>query len=336
MRFHRAAVWLAAFALAGSVAERAHAQEAGAEAASGEAASAQPPPEAEPAPDAVLQEAMLRYEGAVAVFDRGDFGAALAEFDRIYELMEGHPRRYFVLYNIGQCHERLFRYDRAMDAYQRYLDEGGPQAEDRIAVETTIRTLEGLLGAVRVQVNVQHAEVWVGDRQVGEAPGVVRLPAGSHAMEVRAEGFTSVRREIVIAARQLMDQTFELSALSDFRGLDPSLFFIGLGATVASAGVGAGFGIAALQERASVNDVLADPSRRYSLDSDAASSKIRELATIADIFYGIAVGLGVTSIVFAVLTNWSGEGGTTSEGAAWLILPSASPTSLSLSAVGAF
>lgn len=290
--------------------------------------------EEEEAPDRVLQEAMLRYDAAVEVFDRGDFGAALAEFERIYELLDGHPNQYFVLFNIGRCQEQLFRYDRAMDAYQRYLDEGGEAAEDRQEVTITIRTLENLLGGVRIAVNIPEAEVWISDRMIGTAPGVVRLPAGQHVLEVRAEGYTSVRREIVLAARQLMDQSFELSALSDFQGLDAGLFWAGLGLTAASLGVGAGFGIAALTERGRVNDLFAN---RIAYDPDAEGANIASLALIADIFYGIGGAFLVTTVIFAVLTDWDGGGSSAGgSGSAFMLTPIATPDSAGLSLMGAF
>ena len=45
--------------------------------------------------------------------------------ERIYELLEGHPNQFFVLYNLGRAYEELHRYDLAIQMYRRYLDEGG-------------------------------------------------------------------------------------------------------------------------------------------------------------------------------------------------------------------
>src|SRR5690606_17791482 len=75
--------------------------------------------------DPRMSEAERRFAEAEALYTRGDYTGALVEFQRIYDLLEGHERRYFVLYNMGRCQEQLFRYADALDSYHRYLREGG-------------------------------------------------------------------------------------------------------------------------------------------------------------------------------------------------------------------
>ena len=84
------------------------------------------------APDA-LAEARRRHAAGRSLLEANppDYNAALAEFQRAYDLLEGHPRRYLELSNIGRCYQGLGQYDRAMEYYERYLREGGAQAEDR-------------------------------------------------------------------------------------------------------------------------------------------------------------------------------------------------------------
>ena len=76
------------------------------------------------------------------------YNAALAEFERAYQLLEGNPRRYLELKNIGDCHLGLGQTDAALDAYRRYLREGGASAENREDIEQRIRQLcEGTAAA---------------------------------------------------------------------------------------------------------------------------------------------------------------------------------------------
>lgn len=265
-----------------------------------------------PAEDVALTEAMARFEAAAALFDRGDHSGALAEFERIYALLEGHPRRYFVLYNIGQCEEQLFRYDLALDAYHRYLQEGGAADPDHGTVEATLRTLEGLLGTVRVTLASAEpdlvAEVWALDRQVGVAPGEIRMPGGEHALEVRAPGYEAVRRTVTVTARSSVDLELTLPRLSDVHGLSPAYFAVGVGATVAAVIVGAVLGGLALATRSDADRCLADESCAFQLDVDAQGSAIRELATGADVSFGVAGALGITSILLALFTDFGGHG----------------------------
>ena len=283
-----------------------HAQEASDDAAPGpdQAEQVEAAPE-EPQPPNMV-EANERVARGEALFEQGDFDAALAEFERAYEVIGEHPARYIVLYNIGQAHERRFRYDLAMRYYRRYLEEGGPQAEDRATVEATIRTLEGLLATIHVTVNVPEAEVWVGDRQVGTAPGEVLVPGGRHVVEVRAPGYVPAQQEVQVPPRSEQTVAFELTRLADeYRGLSPVYFWGSTGLAVVALGLGVTFGLMASAEHSSLEDMAADPARRW-LVTDEDNARVARLALIADIGFGAAVLFAATAMVLAFQTDWGG------------------------------
>src|SRR5689334_10173280 len=117
----------------------------------GAPAAAQAPAEIMPGPppeSADAEAARTAVARAKALFAVGDYGAALAEFTRAYELLHDDPRQADVLNNIAVCYERMFRYDLALTHYQRYLDESTASAEDRAEVEAVMRSLRDLLGTV--------------------------------------------------------------------------------------------------------------------------------------------------------------------------------------------
>lgn len=89
-----------------------------------------------------LEEARREFEQAETEFERANFALALRGFERSYELLEGHPRRPLVLYNIGRCYEELGRYREARDAYTRYLRDAGDEALQREETEARVRELE--------------------------------------------------------------------------------------------------------------------------------------------------------------------------------------------------
>ncbi|UJR84018.1 tetratricopeptide repeat protein [Sandaracinus amylolyticus] len=275
---------------------RGHAQDA---VAPSEAAPEEPPPSPE------LAEAMERYEGAERLFEQGDYRGALAEFQRIYELLEGHPNQFFVLYNLGRAYEELHRYDLAIDMYRRYLDEGGEGAEDRAEVEASLRALERLLGTVAITIaegGPDTAEVWLGEWQVGVAPGEVHIPGGQHTIEVRAQGYEVLRREIQVASRQRIELELELARLSDFRGVTPALFVTSTALAVASLGVAIGLGVNAMMLNQDAEECR--DTAGCGLDPGARRAEIRDFALAADVMYGVAGLFAVSSVVLIFVTDW--------------------------------
>ncbi len=255
-------------------------------------------PAAQPAPTEQELAARERFQSGELLFENGNFDAALAEYQAVYDLLEGHPRRYNVLFNIGLCNERLFRYDRAIEFYQRYLDEGGADAEDRATVEASIRTLHGLLGTVTIRSNVS-ASVWAGDREIGRAPGEVMLPAGTHALSMRADGYEEARVEVQVTPRA--NETVSVTLDEVFDGISPAGFGITLSLALVAAGVGGYFAWDAYQLNQDAEmRVPGDPT--VELDRDA----IRDRALLADVFFGVAGLFAVTAIILLPFTRFGG------------------------------
>ena len=77
------------------------------------------------------------HEAGVVAFEAGSYEAAMRLFERAYELSE----RPELLYNIGTTADRLRENEKALDAFQRYLDQV-PQAANRAAVERRVEVLQ--------------------------------------------------------------------------------------------------------------------------------------------------------------------------------------------------
>lgn len=238
-----------------------------------------------------------------ALFDRGDFDAALAEFEAAYEAIGEHPSRFLILYNIGQCHERRFRYDVALTYYRRYLAEGGSRADGHAEVEANVHALEGLLSTVSVETHAPNAEIYFDDRPLGAAPGEVHVPAGLHVVSVRAEGYVTAERSVAIPAAGHLALTLEPIRLSDeYRGISPAFAITFGGLALATLGVGIGFGVAAVDARAAYDRTFREnPWTLQQEDLD----HLHSLAITADIFYGATAVLGLTGLVLGVMGDWS-------------------------------
>jgi tetratricopeptide (TPR) repeat protein len=250
-------------------------------------------------------DARARVARGEALFERGDYDAALAEFEAAYEAIGEHPSRFLVLYNIGQCHERRFRYDVALDYYRRYLDQGGRAEAGHEEVEANVRALETLLSTLEVSTSAPAAQAFVDGRLAGPVPGEVRVPAGLHVLSVRAEGFVPAERSLQVPAAGRLQVTLEPTRLSDeYHGISPVFSLVVAGLAVGALGVGIGYGLAAIDQRAQLDAALADPVGRWDVTIDPGLAAIRERALVADILYGSAGVLGLTALVLGVVSDW--------------------------------
>lgn len=252
--------------------------------------------------DARLNEARERIARGEQLYTDGSYEAALAEFSETLELLRGHQLRYLVLYNMAKCQERLFLYDAALSSYRAFLEQGGAFTELEGEVRAKIDMLDGLLGTVRISVDVRAYEVWVDDRRIGENLDTFLVPGGTHKVEVRAPGYVPAQQEVQVAARAERSITFVLERLAEeFEGLSPVLFWSATGVAVVAAGVGAGFGIRALSQR---NDVDA---RTPAIGTDDEASDIRKSALLADVMFGVAGVAAITAVIFALFTDWGDD-----------------------------
>lgn len=103
-------------------------------------ARADEPPDTTPAEDEEISEARALFMAGRVAFEEGRFDAALAHFKASYEL----SGRAGLLYNIGQCHDRLRKDREAIAAFEQYLI-ADPEAENRAAVEARLQTLRASL-----------------------------------------------------------------------------------------------------------------------------------------------------------------------------------------------
>ena len=305
------------------------------------ATPASPPPAAAPASEAPADphvvEARAHFDQGAVFFERENYEAALAEFDRAYELLQGNPNQFTVLYNIGQTHERLFQYDAALTAYREYLERGGEQADDRVAVQATMRALDSLLSTIHVVTNVARADVWLDDRRIGNAPGELRIPGGRHVLQLRAPGYLPNQVEVQIVARARRDVIVNLTRIPTTHGLSPILFGTAAGIAVVAAAVGGGFGISALiqsgQAQAQLNDSV-DRLRAQTLTQEQRD--IGQAALTADILYASAAGFAVIAGVLFVFTDFRGHPSSAAPPAHAAITPMLTPGLAGLSLQGAF
>lgn len=251
--------------------------------------------------DLQLDRARVITVHAERLFDAGHFAASLAEYTRAYEALAGHPRQYFVLYNLAACHERLFHYDLALAFYEQYLARAPESEPDRAQVASIMQMLRGLLGTLVVESSVPST-IWIDDRKLGPAPGRWLLPAGRHVVEARAALHESPRQEVQLAAGQMLALRFEPQRLSANTGPRRGYFWATTALTGAAVASGTVFGLLALSARQD-GRARAD----YYLDTQAEAERTRRYALAADISFGSAALLGATATVLYFITDWTPE-----------------------------
>src|SRR5688500_11122356 len=91
-------------------------------------ALAAPPKKAPPAADDKnTEEAKRHFKQGVALYNDGNFGAALAEFEQANKLRPSPA----VLYNIGLTQKALFRYNDAIDSLNEYIAKEAKLSNER-------------------------------------------------------------------------------------------------------------------------------------------------------------------------------------------------------------
>jgi len=164
------------------------------------AAGAQPSPDRE-------REARGRFERGIAMFERGDNAAALAEFLAAYELA---PRP-SVLFNLAATYEALRRYPEAVDAYDRFLATPGGDRHDRARAERSLARLRPLLATLQVRTNPPGAAVTV-DEVAPRDPAAVSVSPGEHRVAARWPDGREVVARVVVASAQTREVLLDAPA----------------------------------------------------------------------------------------------------------------------------
>src|SRR4051812_18470048 len=180
--------------------------------AAGFAAAQKPKAGAAAKADPALADAKRHFDQAVALFNDGDFGGALAEFEASYKIRPSAG----VLYNIGLTQKALYRYDEALASLRKYLVDAQKVPKDKRAeVTQLISEMQALLATVTFAVQPAGTVVTVDGRTLGQAPslGSYGVAAGTHTFEFAAEGYKPTKQELKVVAGQPLTVTVSLEKI---------------------------------------------------------------------------------------------------------------------------
>jgi hypothetical protein len=258
------------------------------------------------APKSSEAQAAERFSRGVQLFDAGDFGPALVEFERAYELAPN----YRVLENIGVVNIRLGRYASAARTLRRYLDEGGDaiSAEHRSEVQTDLDNIALRTATLTVEVVTAGAEVTLDGRKVTESERqeAILVDAGEHIVAASAEGFRPRTYTLKLASQEKASLEIALDPLPRAlsvpsppvapRVAEPQrrVFWPGVIASAAlAAGAVTSVGIMA-RARSRLSALKGDPGSSAQQREDV-SRRANVAAVTTDVLTGLAlVGGGIT------------------------------------------
>jgi len=154
-----------------------------------------------------------RYEEAANAFE---------EANRLYP----HPNN---LFNAAKAWEAAAQYERAVAAYQGYLDlyeqQNGAAAPDRPNVERTIALLKEkaylALPEVTIDSDPPGADIAIGDPEkvLGQTPFTTHLAEGAYRVFLKKAGYQGYEKEFVVRSREPLRLTFALEKIRNEGGL---------------------------------------------------------------------------------------------------------------------
>ena len=155
-------------------------------------------------------EARSRFDRGIRLFDEGDFGSALAEFRRAYDIAP-HPA---VLYNVGLAYAAVGNAVGATDTLDKLLLDPGGLSPDQLTKARRIHDEQvARVAEIDVTSAVAGARVEVDNVEVATLPltAPIRITSGTHIVGVHATGFAPSRKSITVAGRTKTPVAFELA-----------------------------------------------------------------------------------------------------------------------------
>jgi PEGA domain/Tetratricopeptide repeat len=164
---------------------------------------------AQPGSSAPPPEARERFGRGIDLYDQGDYGGALAEFKRAYELAPYSV----ILYNLGLTYAALGRPVEAADALDKVLANPGSLSADRVSKAKAMRAEQAArIAEVTITSNVDGASIEIDGVVVAKTPlaAPLKIKGGPRRIGAVLTGHVPQRKEIDIAAGSRAEVRFDL------------------------------------------------------------------------------------------------------------------------------
>lgn len=273
-------------------------------------------------------EAKKHFLKGKSLEEMGEHAKAIEELEASYALS---PQP-VVLFNLGVIYDKLGDAAAALTCYDRYIDESEALPQDTAdKLEKRIKKLRDQVAVLTLSVDQAGAEVIVDGKPAGLTPAPeIFLNLGTHELEIRKEGFETVRETVKALSFGKMELSFSLkvspvkinalpadapeagsggeaaTSKADGSGKktrrmlpkEPFAVFMGVGGALAVTA-----GIVGLIS-------LADTYTVGGKEKEMAGETRKNLVLSAEILIGIGGGFLLTAIVLGPLTDFHKRSGT--------------------------
>ena len=248
-------------------------------------------------------EARKHFDRGVALTQQKNYGEAVAELKRAYEL-DPEPG---VLFELGETYAAAGQPVQAVDALGRYLSAGGAQIPDerRRQVEAEIVQQETRIATVTVTADLSGAVIRLDGAEIGRTPlpAPIRLGAGVHTVDASLAGYLPYEqkldlqggehREVEFTFRQQPGAAGAAAHLASGAPLTRATVAYVVGAVgVAALAVGGVFGFRAISKRQDSDREC--PQNQCTQRGVDLNNQAKTAALVADITIGaglLAVGV---------------------------------------------
>ncbi len=243
------------------------------------------------------------FKRGFELFEEGNYQAALVEFKQAYKMSPN----YKMLYNIGLVSKQLNDYAGALDAFTRYLNDGGTAVlvSRRVEVNQEIQKLRNRVSQVSVKVDKPGAEISVDGASVGTSPLPAPLTLNIGKIRVTARlGDRTDEKVIELVPGQSMAVDLKVGAQGAAGPVagpvveedkSPKFPWAPWAITAVVGGGAAVTGVLALGAKSDYDKVESRYGATKS-ELDSASSKTGTMGLVTDVLIGCAViGAGVST-----------------------------------------
>jgi hypothetical protein len=268
-----------------------------------------------------VEEARARFQRGVELYREGSFDAALAEFNKAYDLAPN----YRVLYNMAQVQTERHDYVAALKLMEKYLAEGGndiaPERKDQVTKE--LATLRGRVTELTVKTNVEGAELLIDGVVSGTTPFTepVLISAGVRQLQLRKVGYETANKTMTVAGGEDVAVDFELTELpespgpvivqtsepmQDTRPIDDGPSKAPMWISLAATGLFAGGAVTFAVLTKKADDELDRELNRIPLEQDRVTSKrddVKRNALLTDGLTAASVVSAGLFVYFAISTS---------------------------------
>jgi PEGA domain len=144
-------------------------------------------------------QASTHFQRGVQLYRQRSFDAALAEFEKSYELAPD----YHLLFNLAQVQLERHDYVAALKRFREYLQVGGAQidATRRSEVEQEIERINDFVAEVSFVVTPEGTQISLDGAELGAAPlaAPIVINSGVHRVLLSKPGFTTVQQTLTVA-----------------------------------------------------------------------------------------------------------------------------------------